>query len=132
MTEEKRSEMLNNTLSAEWQEDNFDRSWRTYDLELFLDNLQEVCISEEEGGYPGCHLTFAQMLEKIKMTEEDFLNKWIAILREKKIGEWDGIALVNEVIDRQNDDIGRWHGFTRAKNYTDDELKEFFRECWYA
>ena len=123
MTEEQISEMLHNELSAEWLEDSYDRSHRTYDFELFFDNIDEACIeAKQKNGY----MTFDDYLKDRKWTEQEFFDKWLNIIRETKEGE----PFVDKVLDYQQAHIGKWIGFERAKKYTNDELKEFFRHCW--
>lgn len=117
--------MLYNGLSYEWLEDNYNRSRRTYDLELFFDNLDGVSIEDEWS--PG-YMNFKDYLEVNELTEKKFFDKWLGIIRETKKGQ----KYINEVLDYQNDEAGEYIGFERAKKYTDDEIKEFFRNCWYS
>lgn len=125
MTKEQISDMLHNELSFEWLEDCYDRSSRTYDLELFFDNIDEACIkSKPVNGY----MNFEDYLKARKWSEKEFFDKWISIIRETKEGE----RYIDKVLDYQNDSIGKWIGFRRAEKYTDEEIKEFFRSCWYS
>lgn len=48
MTQKQITDMLYNGLSYEWIEDNYDRTWCSYDLELFFDNLDGVCINYKQ------------------------------------------------------------------------------------
>ena len=125
MTQKQISDMLHNGLSYEWLEDNYDRGHRTYDLELFFDNLDGVCIEDEQkSGY----MNFKDYLIANNLTEKKFFDKWLNIIRETKAGD----VYINKVLDYQNNSIGECIGFEKAKKYTDDEIKEFFRNCWYS
>ena len=125
MTQKQITDMLYNGLSYEWLEDNYDRDHRTYDLELFFDNLDGVCIEDEQ--QPG-YMNFKDYLEVNELTENKFFDKWLSIIRETKEGQ----KYINKVLDYQNNDAGEYVGFKQAKKYTDDEIKEFFRNCWYS
>ena len=117
--------MLYNGLSYEYAADNYDRDIRTYDLELFFDNLDGVCIEDEQ--QPG-YMNFKDYLEVNELTEKKFFDKWLNIIRETKKGQ----KYINKVLDYQNNNVGEYIGFERAKKYTDEEIKEFFRNCWYS
>lgn len=52
----------------------------------------------------------------------------LSIIRETKKGQ----KYINKVLDYQNDSVAEYVGFESAKQYTDDEIKEFFRNCWYS
>lgn len=125
MTQKQITDMLYNGLSYEWLEDNYNRSRRSYDLKLFFDNLDGVCIEDEWS--PG-YMNFKDYLEVNELTEKKFFNKWLGIIRETKEGQ----KYINKVLDYQNNDVGEYIGFESAKKYTDDEIKEFFRNCWYS
>lgn len=125
MTQKQITDMLYNGLSYEWLEDNYDRSLRTYDLELFFDNLDGVSIEDEWS--PG-YMNFKDYLEVNELTEKKFFDKWLSIIRETKKGQ----KYINEVLDYQDGSVGEYIGFESAKKYTDDEIKEFFRNCWYS
>ena len=117
--------MLYNGLSYEWIEDNYDRTWCSYDLELFFDNLDGVCIADKQ--QPG-YMNFKDYLEVNELTEKKFFDKWLSIIRETKKGQ----KYINKVLDYQNGSVAEYVGFESAKQYTDDEIKEFFRNCWYS
>lgn len=125
MTQKQISDMLHNGLSYEWLEDNYDRDHRTYDLELFFDNLDGVCIEDEQKSN---YMNFKDYLIANNLTEKKFFDKWLNIIRETKAGD----VYINKVLDYQNNSIGKCIGFEKAKKYTDDEIKEFFRNCWYS
>lgn len=125
MTQKQITDMLYNGLSYEYAANTYDRDIRTYDLELFFDNLDGVCIEDEQ--HPG-YMNFKDYLEVNELTEKKFFNKWLGIIRETKEGQ----KYINKVLDYQNNDVGEYIGFERAKKYTDDEIKEFFRNCWYS
>ena len=118
MTQKQITDMLYNGLSYEYAADNYDRDIRTYDLELFFDNLDGVSIEDEWS--PG-YMNFKDYLEVNELTEEKFFDKWLNIIRETKEGQ----KYINEVLDYQNNDVGEYIGFERAKKYTDEEIKEF-------
>ena len=122
MTQKQITDMLYNGLSYEWIEDNYDRTWCSYDLELFFYNLDGVCIKDKQ--QPG-YMNFKDYLE---LTEKKFFDKWLSIFRETKKGQ----KYINKVLDYQNDSVAEYVGFESAKQYTDDEIKEFFRNCWYS
>lgn len=119
--------MLHNGLIYEWIEDNYDRTWCSYDLELFFYNLDGVCIKDKQ--QPG-YMNFKDYLEVNELTEKKFFDKWLSIIRETKKGQ----KYINKVLDYhyQNDSVAEYVGFESAKQYTDDEIKEFFRNCWYS
>ena len=125
MTQKQITDMLYNGLSYEWIEDNYDRTWCSYDLELFFDNLDGVCIKDKQ--QPG-YMNFKDYLEVNELTEKKFFDKWLSIIRETKKGQ----KYINKVLDYQNDSVAEYVGFESAKQYTDDEIKEFFRNCWYS
>ena len=125
MTQKQITDMLYNGLSYEWIEDNYDRTWCSYDLELFFDNLDGVCIADEQ--QPG-YMNFKDYLEVNELTEKKFFDKWLSIIRETKKGQ----KYINKVLDYQNGSVAEYVGFESAKQYTDDEIKEFFRNCWYS
>ena len=125
MTQKQITDMLYNGLSYEWIEDNYDRTWCSYDLELFFDNLDGVCINDKQ--QPG-YMNFKDYLEVNELTEKKFFDKWLSIIRETKKGQ----KYINKVIDYQNDSVAEYVGFESAKQYTDDEIKEFFRNWWYS
>ena len=125
MTQKQITDMLYNGLSYEWIEDNYDRTWCSYDLELFFDNLDGVCINDKQ--QPG-DMNFKDYLEVNELTEKKFFDKWLSIIRETKKGQ----KYINKVLDYQNGSVAEYVGFESAKQYTDDEIKEFFRNCWYS
>ena len=125
MTQKQITDMLYNGLSYEWIEDNYDRTWCSYDLELFFYNLDGVCIKDKQ--QPG-YMNFKDYLEVNELTEKKFFDKWLSIIRETKKGQ----KYINKVLDYQNDSVAEYVGFESAKQYTDDEIKEFFRNCWYS
>lgn len=125
MTQKQITDMLYNGLSYEWIEDNYDRTWCSYDLELFFDNLDGVCIKDKQ--QPG-YMNFKDYLEVNELTEKKFFDKWLSIIMETKKGQ----KYINKVLDYQNDSVAEYVGFESAKQYTDDEIKEFFRNCWYS
>ena len=125
MTQKQITDMLYNGLSYEWIEDNYDRTWCSYDLELFFDNLDGVCIADKQ--QPG-YMNFKDYLEVNELTEKKFFDKWLSIIMETKKGQKN----INKVLDYQNDSVAEYVGFESAKQYTDDEIKEFFRNCWYS
>lgn len=125
MTQKQITDMLYNGLSYEWIEDNYDRTWCSYDLELFFYNLDGVCIEDKQ--QPG-YMNFKDYLEVNELTEKKFFDKWLSIIMETKKGQ----KYINKVLDYQNDSVAEYVGFESAKQYTDDEIKEFFRNCWYS
>ena len=125
MTQKQITDMLYNGLSYEWIEDNYDRTWCSYDLELFFYNLDGVCIKDKQ--QPG-YMNFKDYLEVNELTEKKLFDKWLSIIRETKKGQ----KYINKVLDYQNDSVAEYVGFESAKQYTDDEIKEFFRNCWYS
>lgn len=125
MTQKQITDMLYNGLSYEWIEDNYDRTWCSYDLELFFYNLDGVCIKDKQ--QPG-YMNFKDYLEVNELTEKKFFDKWLSIIMETKKGQ----KYINKVLDYQNDSVAEYVGFESAKQYTDDEIKEFFRNCWYS
>lgn len=120
MTQKQITDMLYNGLSYEWIEDNYDRTWLSYNLELFFDNLDGVCINDKQ--QPG-YMNFKDYLEVNELTEKKFFDKWLSIIRETKKGQ----KYINKVLDYQNGSVAEYVGFESAKQYTDDEIKEFFR-----
>lgn len=52
-----------------------------------------------------------------------FFDKWLSIIRETKKGQ----KYINKVLDYQNDSVAEYVGFESAKQYTDDEIKEFYQ-----
>ena len=125
MTQKQITDMLYNGLSYEWIKDNYDRTWCSYDLELFFDNLDGVCIKDKQ---QPSYMNFKDYLEVNELTEKKFFDKWLSIIRETKKGQ----KYINKVLDYQNDSVAEYVGFESAKQYTDDEIKEFFRNCWYS
>ena len=125
MTQKQITDMLYNGLSYEWIEDNYDGTCCSYDLELFFYNLDSVCIKDEQ--QPG-YMNFKDYLEVNELTEKKFFDKWLSIIRETKKGQ----KYINKVLDYQNGSVAEYVGFESAKQYTDDEIKEFFRNCWYS
>ena len=126
MNQKQITNMLHNDLCAEWYEDNYDRSLTYYDLDLFFDNLDGTSISDKKDEQH--NINFKDYLQVYDLTEKKFFDKWLGIIRETKKGN----EYIDKVIDYQNDSIGSWIGFKRAKKYTDEEIKEFFRNCWYS
>lgn len=125
MTQKQITDMLYNGLNYEWIEDNYEGTWRSYDLELFFYNLDGVCIKDKQ--QPG-YMNFKDYLEVNELTEKKFFDKWLSIIRETKKGQ----KYINKVLDYQNGSVAEYVGFESAKQYTDDEIKEFFRNCWYS
>lgn len=125
MTQKQITDMLYNGLIYEWIEDNYDGTWCSYDLELFFYNLDGVCIEDKQ--QPG-YMNFKDYLEVNELTEKKLFDKWLSIIRETKKGQ----KYINKVLDYQNDSVAEYVGFESAKQYTDDEIKEFFRNCWYS
>lgn len=48
MTQKQITDMLYNGLSYEWIEDNYDRTWCSYDIEHFRDELDDGTLIEED------------------------------------------------------------------------------------
>lgn len=134
-TEDKMHEIYANCAYL-WVKDNHDRDQRSYDLELMFDNIDEGCIDyRKNADYCPCNKTVEEYVAEHyegKMTVDDFLDKWLAIIRSKKVGNHDGDSLIDFCLDMQDSsEVYQYLGCRDADKYTDEDIREFFRRCWY-
>lgn len=134
-TEEKMAEMFDK-LGYLWEMDNHDRDRERYDLDLMFDNIDEGGIDyKKNADYCPCNKTVEEYVSaryEGKLTVDDFLDKWLAIIRSKTIGQFDGSKLVEKCLDMQDSQsVYSYLGCRDADKYTDDDIREFFRRCWY-
>ena len=117
-----------------YEKDDYDHTKRDYDLDTLFDNIEEAEIDYKKPstGYYQTVDEYVADRYKGKMTVDQFLDKWLAIIRSKTVGQFDGNKLIQKCLDMQdNRDVGCYLGAYWADKYTDDDIREFFRRCWY-
>lgn len=119
-----------------WEKDNHDRDQRSYDLELLFDNIDEGVIDyRKNADYCPCNKTVEEYVTEHyegKMTVDEFLDKWLAIIRSTTVGKFDGYKLIDLCLDMQDSRVVyQYLGCRNADKYTDEDIREFFRRCWY-
>lgn len=134
-TEEKMRDLWN-ACRYFYEKDNHDRDRCDYDLELLFDNIEEASIDfKKDSSYIPCNLTVDEYVAeqyKGELTVEEFLDKWLAIIRSKTVGKFNGYELIDKCLDMQDSSqVGCYLGTIWAASYTDDDIREFFRRCWY-
>lgn len=118
-----------NDMELEYLDDSKDLS--NFDFDLIFDNLEGACISCEKGGYPGCNMSFEEFSKARNVTAEQLADKYMATLLERKIGEYDGKQLVDDLIDFQRPKIYEWVGWQHMNAYSREDFIYFFKNCWY-
>ena len=134
-TEEKMAEMFGK-LGYLWERDNHDRDLERHDLDLMFDNIDEGGIDyKKNADYCPCNKTVEEYVAEHyegKLTVDEFLDKWLAIIRSTTIGQFDGSKLMDKCLDMQDSrSVYFYLGCRDADKYTDDDIREFFRRCWY-
>jgi len=110
-------------------DDSKDRS--EFSFELIFDNLEGACISYKKGGYPGCNMSFEEFSKAREVTAEQLADKYMATFLERKIGEYDGKQLVDDLIDFQRPVFSEWVGWEHMNAYSREDFIYFFKNCWY-